>query len=430
MKKVLLVVAIVLIAGGYGFWRLVRRGPVVAPPEETGAAFQVETYGGGFVYRYADGQTPLRALRWLPPSPSGHQVIQVVSQSDRQRVVIFKGETKIMDALVTRPSVIREGFFNFAELKEALLFPDAVVLLYAASNRISGQGMDEPSLVMALELDSGSLRWFHRAPGLHLAASPGPKEQAVFLYGPSQPIQRLPLERRPGEALGSAPARSTARTIEVPEEVRSLSILLPTGAFSFLAAHGAGLSSYSPTAGWKHWPLPEKDELTFSDAKPMLVSAKGYWWQPFPGKLLKVKNDGEPGEGNLLPEPPEPWVQDRPLLQLKGVDASGRWWFAPTMPQRPSPVATPEAPKSEAESAANGPDWNAYLAQGLDRLYRWTPDRRGMQLFQPTQVWTALPLPNGLNRSAAFPDFVPENGAILVESGAKAWRVDLDRVFP
>ena len=216
--------------------------------------FKIEVYGPGTLLHYADGQTPLRALRWLAPLPGGIQAVQVLTQSDRQRLVLFQNGAMIANLLVPRPTGVREGFFNFAELREAIVLPgDVAVLLYRSTDASSG----EMPLVIAMDLATQATRWVHRAPGEHFALGRDANSGCVFLFGPTA-ILRLPLALQKGERIGEMPFRVGLKPIELPEEIKTPSDLLPTGPWSFLLAHGGGLSSYSENRGWKHWPTPSE----------------------------------------------------------------------------------------------------------------------------------------------------------------------------
>lgn len=433
MKKALALLLFFLALAGAGLWMLVRREPGTAPPEEAAAGFQVEPFGAGFLYRYADGQTPLRALKWMPPLPGGIQILQVVSQSNRQRVVVFRHGVQTADFHLPRPEGLREGFFNFAELVDAHVAGDLALLLYSSSSTTSG----ELPLVIALELPSGSLRWVHRAAGQRLALGPEAKDRAVFLFGVDTPILRLPLELAKDERLGPTPARKGIKAVDLPEEIKTVSDLLPTGSWGFLVAHGSGLSAYSSAKGWIHHPLPAPGPHAFRDSHGVLASARGFWWQPSPGSLLSVSAEGEPtGPGDLLPQPPQPWERDRTLLRLKGADPQGNLWFTLATPLTPSPLATPEstapqepgavAPASAEAQPLESEEWAAHLARGLDRLYRWNPERRSLQVVLLPRAWPALPLPKGIVRPSACRDLNPASGDLLVESGPVGYRTPLE----
>lgn len=449
MKKILIPLICLFALLGTGLWLLVKRSPVEIPQSETPAAFRIEPFGPGLVIQYADGQTPLRAMRWLAPIQGGIQPVQVVTQSDRQRLLLFQNATLISNLLVPRPAGVREGFFNFAELHEAIVVPgDVAVLLYRSADASTG----ELPLIIAMDLSTQATRWVHRAPGEHLALGGDSQDAAVFLHGSDNPMLRLPLALKKGEQLGSTPFRATAKPIPLPDEIKGVCDLLPTGAWTFLVAHAGGLSSYSESKGWKHWQPLSVATLTFADAKPAVVgSGKTYWWQPFPGVVTQVQADGTPTatyDAAAL-APPEPWAKDGALLRLKGADPAGNLWFTLAIPSEASPVATPadtagappEAAASKAHSegeltpevpatepSATTGSWTTYAAEGLDRLYRWNPERRTLAGITLTDFWTALALPQGVNRPAGFPAFDPASGQLLLQSGPTALLLPLGAV--
>jgi hypothetical protein len=429
------------------FWFLLRRGPSVGPPAESTLTFKVETYSPGRVLQYADGQTPLRALRWLPPLPGSIQPVQILTQSNRQRLVLFL-DGKVMASLaVPRPSGVREGFFNFAELRDAIIIPDDVaVLFYRSADPSTG----EMPLIIAMDLASQAIRWVHRAPGERLALGGDSNNGSVFLFGTTSPVLRIPLALQKGERMNDTPFRASLKPMEMPEEIKAPVDLLPTGPWGFLLAHAGGLSSYSESKGWKHWPTPPGASLAFNDAQPRLAQSKGYWWQPFPGRILQIKADGSPVSAfdAVALAPAAPWSMDGALLKLRGADPNGNLWFSLAMPSTPSSVATPEQLPTEAKednpessdtpkawkpenqgsraSTSTPEDWNTYCSQGLERIYRWSPERRTLQGRALPEAWAALAPPPGLNRPDGLQGFRPESGMLLVESGPTAWFLPLE----
>ncbi len=445
MKKFLIPLACLFVLAGTGLWILVRRNPMGVPQTTASAAFKIEPHGPGLLIHYTEGQTPLRALRWLPPTQEGLLPVQVLSQNDRQRILLFRRENLIADLLVPRPAGVREGFFNFAELRDAIVVPgDVAVLLYRSADVTTG----ELPLIIAVDLSTQTIRWVHRASGERLALGGDTQEAAAFLFGPGSPVLRLPLALRKGEQAGASPFRAGLTPIEMPAEIKELCDLLPTGPWSFLAAHPGGLSSYSGVSGWKHWQPQVAPSLPFSDFKPSVVgSRRAYWWQPFPGVVTQVKADGTPlathDSGALAP--PEPWNKDGMLLSLRGSDPAGNLWFTLAMPSMPSPVATPGEPPSQPQEdpgSTNEPgsatkpetsptqipseNWTSYAAESRERLYRWSPERGAPIGITLTNIWATLPLPQAVNRPASFPVFHPESGHLLVESGLSAWLVPLE----
>lgn len=448
MKKLLIPLLCLIAILGTGLWLLVRRNPVEVPQTDTPAAFKTESHGLGLLIHYADGQTPLRALRWLPPTQEGLLPVQVLTQSDRQRFLLFQNGALIANLVVPRPSGVREGFFNFAELRDAFVVSgDVAVLLYRSTDASTG----ELPLVVAMDLSTQMTRWVHRAPGERLALGRDSQGAAVFLFGPASPILRLPLALRKGEQMGSGPFRPGVKALEMPEEIKTLSDLLPTGTWSFLATHEGGLSSYSESKGWKHWQPMAVASLSFPDFKPVVVgSGKTYWWQPFPGIVTQVRADGTPitTYDSTALAPPEPWEKDGMLLSLRGTDPIGNLWFTLATPSEPASVATPAEPPSQSQDGqahqgdpetAVKPEtpepppipsasekWTSSAPEGRERLYRWNPGRGTLAGTALADFWAALPLPQGINRPAGFPTFRPESGQLLLESGPSAWLVSLE----
>lgn len=441
MKKITILAFCLLVLCGSGLWLLIRRGPAVGAPTEAGVAFRAEPHGPGILLQYADGQTPLRALRWLPPLPGGFLAVQILTQSDRQRLALFREGKLISSLLVPRPSGVREGFFNFAELCDVIVVPDdLVVLLY----RSADPGTGELPLVIGIDYTTQNLRWVHRGAGDRLALGKDSKEAAVFLYGKSGPVLRLPLATQNGEQMGNEPFRSSVKPIELPEEVQDLSEILPTSPWGFLAAHGKGLSSYSGSKGWTHWPMPTGLAPSCSDSRPSLAYGKGYWWQPFPGKILQVKADGSSlhsYDGQTL-TPEGVFARDGQLLKLIGADPAGHLWFALATPATSSTLAVPAGegaipePEWQAENTSPGgadtpaseepESWNTYASRGLERIYRWNPERRALQGKAISELWGPLSFPPGINRPAGLPTFHAESGWLLIESGPTAWMIPLE----
>lgn len=406
-----------------GLWTLSRRTPTPLEEGDARAMFVAEPEGLGFRVRLVDTQTPLRRLHWLPPLPQGWMLGQLLTQTDRQMLAILR-EGRLEDVLtLPTPPNLDTRFFRFAELRDALLLPDGTLtLLYVDA------GEDPlPSLVLALEATTRRLRWAHRAPGARLALGTSDKCTAIFLWGPGTPITRL-------EA--SAPAdglRIPAQTLQWPEEVLAPSDLLPIDPSSFWVAHAQGLSVCQGLQGWRHHPLPEPDPgaLTYPQGQGRLASGSGQaWWQPWPGQLLRLTG-GSPAPTEILQKlTPEPHERDARLLTLLGVDAEGRPWFGLAEPLlqpgpaldppileegwRPDPAAAESLPG--ALPALEQEAWRTYLAQPLDRVYRW--DHRGhrWEVFTWGEAWRALGLPE---TSEAPPELHPSTGALITGQGAR-----------
>jgi hypothetical protein len=438
MKKIVLAVLVMglLVTG---LWWTIRRKPGTVPPtEDNGSAFKVETSASGMVIRYDNPQMPLRALRWMPPLPNGLLLVQVATQSDRQEITLFKNGALQGTFLVPKPAGVRDGFFRLAELQDAQVVEgDVAVLLYA----VAGAGDDEPPLVIALDLNTKDIRWIHRAPGEHLAMSEI-QDGVIYLYGAKTSPVKLPLALANGETTSPTGARSSARSIELPADVQEISDLKPTGAWTFLLAHKGGLSAYLGSKGWQHHPMPDGRPDYFKDAPGVLaVSAKKYWWQPYPGAIAQVSADGTP-KSFWSPEElatAAPFEKDASLLHLLGADADGKLWFDLAIPNATaSPEAstgsswkpeTPAASSAEPQTAPSAEeatstkleDWPGYVSQGLDRVYNWDPQKKSLQRAK----WTALTTPQGFQRPSNGVRFRPLTGALLQDNGPTAWLVPL-----
>jgi hypothetical protein len=426
MKKLVIAILVMglLITG---LWWTIRRGPGTVPlADDTQTAFRVETVERGCLIRYDDPQTPLRSLKWLPPLRGGMVIVQVITQSDRQEISLFKNGLFQASYLVPKPLGVRDGFFRLAELREALVQEgETAVLLYTTP----GASADELPLVLALDLRTKDIRWIHRALGEHLVQTDGP-EGIVYLFGANTPPVRLPLALADGERTSPTGLRSVARPIDLPPEVLEISALEPTGPSTFLLAHKGGLSAFVGAKGWTHHPVPEGDTGLFKEARPALGGGgKKYWWQPFPGHLIQVLADGTPKA--TWPEFPaaEPFAKDASLLHLLGVDEEGKLWFDLAVPAEPSPAAptagTEAKPETPADSAAPaGPttqDWPTYVGQGLDRIYCWDPQKKVLQRFK----WAALAVPQEFQKPINGIRITPDSGALLLANGPSAWLLPL-----
>jgi len=411
MKKL----AIALLAAGLlllGLWCVIRRKPGALPPVgEEQAAFRVETVEQGTLLTYSDAQTPLRSLKWLPGSTT---IAQVVTQSDRQQITLFK-DGAFASYLVPKPPGVREGFFRIAELRDARVVDGSVaLLLYGAP------GNDELPLVLALDLATKDIRWIHRAAGERLAMTDGP-EGIAYLFGSASPPVRLPLALASGERTSPTGTRSAARRLELPPEVLEISDLKPTGAWTFLIAHRGGLSAYLGSKGWTHHPVPENAPTQFQDVKGALGgSGKRLWWQPFPGTVLQVLADGTPKAQWLELPAAEPFARDAALLHLVGTDGDGLLWFDLAVPGEPVP-APAEPAQPEGTTTLSLEDWPAYAAKGLDRVYRWDSQKRVLQRCE----WSSLTVPQGFPRPANGLRLAPETGVLMLERGPAAWLLPL-----
>ncbi len=441
MKKVLLLGGILLVllgAAGAGVAWLVRRPAHAGPPEDEGAqSVSVKPQGAGFLLEMQDGGLPLRSLRWIGPVTGGAVVAQVATQSDRQQVAVVKDGHSLGLFPVPRPGGVGEGTFNHAELTDAAFVEgDALVLLY----RTLGGSEGDPVLVLALDLATRSLRWCHRAPGTRMTLGGGGKDAAVFLWGRTTPLQRMPLALQKGEKEGVAPVRPGLKPYELPAEVGEISDLRPTGAWTFLVAHARGLSAFNGTVkGWNHLPAPPPSRLGFPAPKGALALAgKRYWWQPEPGAVIPVQADGTP---IAEAEPPVLSVADpaldAPMLKLFGGDAEGRLWFTLAAPAlrvlpAPKPAAEAEAPAAPAPvqeapefTAAELLAWETHLRGDLGRIYVYDPGKKAMLRLAWADAWPGMNAPEGFRRPAKEEGLRPGAAGALFLGDAGAWWVPL-----
>ena len=418
-----------------GLWWTIRRRPGAVPPsEDNQMMFQVETAKRGYLIRYVDPQTPLRSLRWLVPVQSAFLVVQVVTQSDRQRVSIFKDGKFQGSYLVPKPTGVREGFFRLAELRDARVVDgDVAVLLYATP------GTDELPLLVALDLKTKDIRWMHRARGEHLVMTEG-AAAVIYLFGSNTPPVRLPIALVSKERTSPTGARSAAKTLELPPEILEIADLKPTGLWTFLLAHKGGLSAYLGSKGWLHQLPPEGNPGLFKEVQGVLTrGGKKLWWQPFPGMVVQILPNGTP-QAIWTPEAlpvSEPFAKDAALLHLLGADAEGKLWFDLAIPsQTTAPkVSTPPGQPAKSQGQPEIPtpggattlpsavleDWPTYVNQGLDRVYGWDPQKKTLQRVR----WSALAVPQGFPKPANGLKIAPGSDALLLENGPSAWLLPL-----
>ena len=308
MKKLIIAVAVLLVLGAGGLWLSMRRAPGGALLPESSGPFQVAASGPGQLIKLQDPQVPLRTLHWVGPIPGGLLAAQMVTQSDRQQVVLFRNGLAANPLVVAKPLGLSEGFWRFAVLKEMLDLPGGdIALLYAPADAAS----TEPNVVIAVDAAHADTRWTHRGPFQHMLLAPG-KDPQLFLVGTPGVIQRLPLGAASGGEAGRSGPNAAARTVEVPPEVPGIDALLPTGGSGFLVSHGKGLSAFSGKAGWSHQPLPEQHGVTCADWRSTLVRAgRKLWWQPWPGTLVEVAADGT----TRTQWEPEPLAEDDPIAR-------------------------------------------------------------------------------------------------------------------
>ena len=467
MKKALLVVFIVMLALGGGAWWLLRVRSTPFSLDESFRSFSADNLGVGRLFRYTDGGRPLRAFHWLRPSAGGIEVAQVLTQTDQQQIGIFQNGLLTAQMHVPRPEGVTEGFYRFAQLRDAVVLPgDVAVLLYRAQDATSA---DVP-LIVAMDLNTQSVRWSHRASVERLALAlnqnqaSGKIVNAVIGFGDQGELVRLPLLLQKDEREGAKAPRATAQSIEMPPEIEGVTDLIPTDDAGLLISHRMGLSAYLGGNDWNHISLPTPGPLGFVEPKSSLAfNGKKIWWQPEPGRVIHVKTDGTPvamWEPKTFPIS-TPYEKDAELLRLLGADVEGKLWFglaAPTLlpplanpaqngvpvPVSPgSPSLTPTAKdggwKSDAPAATEvspallpqsieGIDrsaWESYLRQGLDRVYCWDPESGTIMRASWTECWRKLGPPSNFSIPLGDGALRPAAGGFLFDSGTQAWWLPL-----
>lgn len=469
MKKALLAAfALLLILGGSAWWLLrVRSTPFSL--DESFRSFSADNLGSGRLFRFTDGGRPLRTFHWLRPSAGGVEVAQVLTQTDQQQIGIFQNGLLAAQMHVPRPDGVTDGFYRFAQLRDAVVLPGNVaVLLYRAQDATSA---DVP-LIVALDLNTQSVRWSHRASVERLALARDQANgaetdpvNAVIGFGDKGELVRLPMPLQKDEREGAKAPRAIAQSIEMPPEIQGVTDLVPTGGPHFLISHRMGLSAYLGENGWNHISLPAPGPLGFVEPKSSLASnGKKIWWQPEPGRIIQVKADGTPvamWEPKTFPIS-TPYEKDAELLQLLGADPEGKLWFGLAAPTLLQPVANPirnttpdpgslgstasdtatkggdlktDAPPATAESTLPSPPqsiegvdrsaWESYLHQGLDRVYCWDPENGAIKRASWTECWRKLGPPSDFSIPLGDGALRPEAGGFLFDSGTQAWWLPL-----
>ena len=466
MKKALLVIFLVVLALGGSAWWLLRVRSAPFSLDESSTSFSADNLGVGRLFRYTDGGRPLRAFHWLRPSAGGIEVAQVLTQTDQQQIGIFQNGLRTAQMHVPRPEGVAEAFFRFAQLRDAAVQPgDVAILLYRAQDATPA---DVP-LIVALDLNTQSVRWSHRAAVERLVLAPNPNpanpnDNSVIGFGDKGELLRLPLRLQNGEREGAKAPRAAALSIEMPPEIQGVTDLIPTSESSLLISHRMGLSAFLGEKGWNHISLPAPGPLGFVEPKSSLAfNEKKIWWQPEPGRIIQVKADGTPvamWEPKTFPIS-TPFEKDAELLQLLGADSEGKLWFglaAPTLlqpvvipiqngaPDSGSPAAPAGSPvtkesewKSDAPATAEstpaiqpqsieGVDraaWEGYLRQGLDRVYCWDPESGMIKRASWTECWRKLGPPSDFSIPLGDGALRPAAGAFLFDSSTQAWWLPL-----
>ena len=432
MKKGSWIALAVLSAAGLSvlafFLRRTDSGAKLVPPN-----IVCTNQGPWNLYSLAPEQADRSTPRWLRPLPGGYLVAQY-AWPESQWIALFH-EGKLLDLMaIPCPPTVDPGFFHSAELEDAQVRPqDVLVLLYA---RKDGWQKDKP-LTLTLDLKTRTVRWFHRAPGNHLALAPG--EPWIFLFGSENTMWRLPLGVSSAEGSGPVSLQGTEE-IQLPQEIPNAISLLPLSSRSFLLTHTKGLSAWTQGGAWIHHPMPKEEAsipLKFPETLNALArTPAGIWWQPHPGLLLQVLPDGKAVRivDRSVFACGETHAKDALLLNLLGKDAQGRLWFGLAVPvlQAEGPKMTVDTKADEAEgwnaetAATAAPtvftpedrtQWEVYLKGALDRIYVWDPGSSRLDTQDLSGVWPVLAAPAGIPQPQGDGSLYAPGGGLLLGAG-------------
>jgi hypothetical protein len=78
-------------------------------------------------------------------------------------------------------------------------------------------------------------------------------------------------------------------------------------------------------------------------------------------------------------------------------------------------------PAVEGEPAPE--DWAAYAARGLERVYRWNPDKETLERLTWREAWTALKAP--VDMAGGTVQVHPGAGTLVLEGNRAAWWLPL-----
>jgi len=418
---VVIVAALLMIGVGYFAFVLGRKA-------EGSPAIVCEKQGAWTLIGVSPEQQDLPAPRWARPLPGGHLVAQFAWPQGQWMALFQDGALQELIEIPC-PATLDKAFFKTAELVDAQLRPKEVLVLLLASPKHDGK---ELPVVLALDLKSKAIRWFHRAAGRNLALAP--KDPSVFLSGGDGAIYRLPLAGKDGLALQGAEA------IPMPAEVPNVASLLPVSAKAFLVAHTKGLSAHLENGSWLHHPLPKVETavpLKFPETLNTLTkTSSGILWQPRPGQLFQVQSDGQIAKA--VDRAPfaceESHAKDAQLLNLLGKDSQGRLWFGLTVPVLEEQAAilsvdtkvdesegwTSEeaaAPAAPVFTAEDRTQWQEYLKAPMDRIYTWDPASGRFMFLVLSQDWARLSAPPGLQAPQSDAAFHPYGDALLLPLG-------------
>ncbi len=426
MKRSLIWTLILGLVALGGALMLARRGSAATAAEDDAPLFRTQPQGAGRRIQLL-AREPLRGVRWLPPIAGGWFLCQVSTQSDRQLVGLFQEGQLAHTFSLPRPEGIPEGFYRQAEIRDALVVSDTLLLLVQAEG-----GRREVPVVMALTLE-GDLRWAGRAQADHLAAA----DSAVWAWGATG-AQHLPLALAKGERANRKAGRAgMPEPLTWPMEAAAPTSFLSTSS-GFLISHSRGLSAWRSDSGWVHTPGPAPSPLGFRAPKDALIRCgTTLYWQPEPGVLFKVASDAQV----LGPEPlpiPDPAKQDSALLRLLGCDAEGSLWFGLASPSLPT---APQASLPEVDALWNPPmatptlsaearaDYEAHLRAPMDRIYAWKPGDKSLRAIIWSQAWLRLDAPPAVAPPSGDGELRPEARGFLFGTGQERWWLSL-RVLP
>lgn len=371
--------------------------------------------------------------RWLRPLPGGYLVAQY-AWPESQWVALFH-EGKLLDLIaVPCPPTVDPGFFKSAELEDAQVRPqESLVLLYS---RKDGWKKDPP-LTLTIDLKSKKVRWFHRAPGNHLALVHG--EPWIFLFGSETAVWRLPLGVSSAKGSNPVPLQG-AEEIQLPHDIPNAISLLTHSSKAFLLAHTKGLSAWTQAGAWIHHTMPQEEggiPLKFPETLNALSrTPAGIWWQPHPGLLLQVQQDGKVIKkvDRSVFTCGEAHAKDAHLLNLLGKDAQGRLWFGLAVPvlQAEGLKMTVDTKADEAEgwnaettaaaaipvfTAEDRTHWEDYLKGTLDRIYIWDPSSSRLETQDLSGIWPTLAAPSGIPQPQGDGSLYAPGGGLLLGAG-------------
>lgn len=424
-------------AAASGLYLLGRRergaAPLQAPAEA--ALFSASPSGQGALLRLnASAGQPLRAVRFLPPLGDGEVLVQALTQTGDQMAGLFKDGRFETTLRVPLPDGVPEAFFRFARLQQAeRLADDSLLLLF-----VDGTGNGAASWLVDADAKTGESAWAVKVDGAHFAMEPGSMSCLVWSK----------------DTLGRAVwnAEPAFKPLPLPTGVEVLDAVQPMPGGRLLLAYPGGLAVLSHGV-WSLTPLPDPGDLAFPGTPGVLAaSGKAAYWQPRPGQLSRITEDGLEAVDLTKLAMPQGREKDAALLRLEGADARGRLWFSLASPDlsvaphalqpavipaaAPAAAGTdaPQAPPAAAPAPVPAPApafdpsaWADYLKDGLDRAYAWDPAKGAPRLVDWKAQWPSLGAP------ADFPlpmarHLRPGGGALLLDLDTRAWWVPLDKL--